>query len=289
MPHRNRPAKRAAALLLAALLLALTGCTASDPATESGGGQLQRYQSSFIDLFDTVTLVVGYASTEEEFSAEMTGFHDLLEEYHQLYDIYNDYEGVNNIKTINDNAGGDPVEVDRRIIDLLLFAKEMYERTDGQTNVMLGSVLALWHDAREYGINNPEDSCLPDADALAEANAHTSMDSLVIDDENNTVQITDPLARLDVGAVAKGYAVQRVCDGMPSGLLVSVGGNVCATGARPTDGSDWVVGVQDPDGSTDEYLLTVPITPTTGWIWGQRRGPTRRSTPSGRRGPTQMN
>ena len=139
MPHRNRPAKRAAALLLAALLLALTGCTASGPATESGGGQLQRYQSSFIDLFDTVTLVVGYASTEEEFSTEMTGFHDLLEEYHQLYDIYNDYEGVNNITTINDNAGGDPVEVDRRIIDLLLFAKEMYERTDGQTNVMLGS------------------------------------------------------------------------------------------------------------------------------------------------------
>ena len=259
MPHRNRPAKRAAALLLAALLLALTGCTASDPATESGGGQLQRYQSSFIDLFDTVTLVVGYASTEAEFSAEMTGFHDLLEEYHQLYDIYNDYEGVNNIKTINDNAGGDPVEVDQRIIDLLLFAKEMYERTDGQTNVMLGSVLALWHDAREYGINNPEDSYLPDADALAEANAHTSMDSLVIDDENNTVQITDPLARLDVGAVAKGYAVQRVCDEMPSGLLVSVGGNVCATGARPTDGSDWVVGVQDPDGSTDEYLLTVEL------------------------------
>lgn len=259
MPHRNRPAKRAAALLLAALLLALTGCTASGPATESGGGQLQRYQSSFIDLFDTVTLVVGYASTEEEFSAEMTGFHDLLEEYHQLYDIYNDYEGVNNIKTINDNAGGDPVEVDRRIIDLLLFAKEMYERTDGQTNVMLGSVLALWHDAREYGINNPEDSYLPDADALAEANTHTSMDSLVIDDENNTVQIIDPLARLDVGAVAKGYAVQRVCDEMPSGLLVSVGGNVCATGARPTDGSDWVVGVQDPDGSTDEYLLTVEL------------------------------
>ena len=57
----------------------------------------------------------------------------------------------------------------------------------------------------------------------------------------------------------RGYAVQRVCDEMPSGLLVSVGGNVCATGARPTDGSDWVVGVQDPDGSTDEYLLTVEL------------------------------
>ncbi len=94
---------------------------------------------------------------------------------------------------------------------------------------------------------------------LEAANEHTSIDALVIDDEANTVQITDPLASLDVGAVAKGYAVQRVCDEMPSGLLVSVGGNVCATGPRPTDGSDWIVGVQDPDGGVNDYLLTVGL------------------------------
>ena len=147
--------------------------------------------------------------------------------------------GVTNIKTINDNAGGDPVEVDQRIIDLLLFAREMYESTGGRTNVMMGSVLSLWHDARENGINNPDRAYLPDSEELEAANEHTSMDVLVIDDEANTVQITDPEASLDVGAVAKGYAVQRVCDDMPEGLLVSVGGNVCATGPRPTDGSDW--------------------------------------------------
>ena len=82
---------------------------------------------------------------------------------------------------------------------------------------------------------------------------------MCIRDRANTVQITDPLASLDVGAVAKGYAVQRVCDEMPSGLLVSVGGNVCATGPRPTDGSDWIVGVQDPDGGVNDYLLTVNL------------------------------
>lgn len=245
---------RAAALLLAALLLALTGCGGQE-----GDSSLTRYQATFLDLFDTVTAVVGYASDKEAFEAEVQAFYDELMEYHQLYDIYNDYEGVNNIKTINDNAGGGPVEVDQRIIDLLLFARDMYERTGGATNVMLGSVLSIWHDAREYGINNPESAYLPDEAELAEAAEHTSIDSLVIDDEANTVQITDPLASLDVGAVAKGYAVQRVCDDMPAGLLVSVGGNVCSTGPRPTDGSDWIVGVQDPDGGTNDYLLTVTL------------------------------
>lgn len=264
---RNRSiTMRAAALLIAALLLALSGCsgtTVPEPSgseTAAGNSELARYQATFLELFDTVTAIVGYAADEQSFSDMVSAFHDELEEYHQLYDIYNDYEGVTNIKTINDNAGGDPVEVDQRIIDLLLFAREMYESTGGRTNVMMGSVLSLWHDARENGINNPDRSYLPDSEELEAANEHTGMDALVIDDEANTVQITDPEASLDVGAVAKGYAVQRVCDDMPEGLLVSVGGNVCATGPRPTDGSDWVVGVQDPDGGTSDYLLTVNVT-----------------------------
>ena len=42
----------------------------------------------------------------------------------------------------------------------------------------------------------------------------------------------------------------------PSGYLVSVGGNVRATGPKP-DGSAWIVGVQDPDGGAEDYLLSL--------------------------------
>ena len=260
MSHRRGSLKRAAALLIAALLLALTGCSVPEDGTEpSDGAELTRYQASFLELFDTVTTVLGYSSSEEEFEAEVQTFKDELRTYHELYDIYNDYEGVNNIKTINDNAGGGPVEVDQKIIDLLLFCRDMYEKTGGKTNVMLGSVLSVWHDAREYGIDNPGEAYLPDMAELESAMEHTGFDRLVIDDEANTVRITDSEASLDVGAVAKGYAVQRVCETMPEGLLVSVGGNVCATGPKPSDGSAWVIGVQDPDGTASEYLLRVNI------------------------------
>ena len=163
--RKRRIPMRAAALLIAALPLPLPGCPAPETRrakTPGGtpGAELQRYQGTFLELFDTVTVVLGYASSEEEFNAEVQALRSSLEEYHQLYDIYNDYEGVNNIKTINDNAGGDPVEVDQRIIDLLLFCRDMYERTGGKTNVMFGSVLSIWHDAREYGINNPLEAYL---------------------------------------------------------------------------------------------------------------------------------
>ena len=53
-------------------------------------------------------------------------------------------------------------------------------------------------------------------------------------------------------------AVQKACEGLPSGWLVSVGGNVCGTGPKP-DGSAWVVGIQNPDGELNDYQLSIDL------------------------------
>ncbi|MBR2047508.1 MAG: FAD:protein FMN transferase [Oscillospiraceae bacterium] len=235
-------------LLLASLLL--TGCTGI------GEPEQKKYTATFLTLFDTITSMVGYGSSEEAFREAAQGVHDELLVYHQLFDIYNDYEGVVNLKTLNDTAALGPVTVDRKIIDLLLDCKEYAQLTGGRVNVAMGSVLYLWHQAREDGYNDPANAYLPDQAALAEAAAHTSLDALVIDEENSTVFYADPALRLDVGAIAKGWALQRVCENAPEGLLISVGGNVCATGPRSVDGTDWVVGVTDPDGG-ENYLHTI--------------------------------
>lgn len=89
---------------------------------------------------------------------------------------------MNNLKTVNDRAGGDPVEVDRRIIDLLLFCRELEQLTSGRVDVTMGSVLALWHDARSEGVDDPEHAALPDAGALEEAAKHTGFHLLEIDE-----------------------------------------------------------------------------------------------------------
>lgn len=241
--------RRLTALLAAVLLL--TGCAAED-----GEPELTRYQASFLDLFDTVTTIVGYAESEEAFQETAEAIYDELLEYHRLFDIYADYEGMHNLKTVNDNAGVQPVEVDGRIIALLSDCRDYYELTGGAVNVAMGSVLSLWHTARTNGVHDPDQAKLPDRDALAEAQNHSDFDDVVIDMEASTVYLADPAMRLDVGAVAKGWAVEQVCGQMDAGLLVSVGGNVCATGPKP-DGSDWVVGVQDPDGNGNLHTLSV--------------------------------
>ena len=238
------------AALTAALLL--TGCAKVPTA------QNKRYQATFLTLFDTVTTIVGMAESEEAFTAAAQSVHDELLVYHQLFDVYHDYEGLNNLKTVNDAAGTAPVTVDRKIIDLLLACKQYYEATNGRVNVAMGSVLKLWHEARNDGIDDPVNAYLPDETALQEAANHTSLDNVILDEAASTVFISDPLVRLDVGAVAKGWAVEQVARNAPSGLLISVGGNVCATGAKDENGTPWIVGIQDPD-NAEEYLHSIYV------------------------------
>lgn len=242
--------KRAICLLVVCLLLC--GC-----ASQTAQSEQKIYEATFLELFDTVTVIKGAAESKEAFTQTVYAIRDELQTYHQLFDIYHDYEGINNLKTVNDMAGEREVEVDRKIIDLLLDCKKYYELTNGKVNVAMGSVLLLWHNARSAGIDDPVNAKLPDEDALQDASAHVNFDAVIIDEAASTVFINDPNVRLDVGAIAKGWATQRVAESAPSGLLLSIGGNVCATGEKDQKGTPWVVGIQNPDGG--DYLHTIYV------------------------------
>ena len=233
-------------ILTVAIMLSVAGCSGS-----------KKFQVTYLDVFDTVTQITGMAPDEETFNTQARQIHDTLREYHRLFDIYNDYEGLNNLKTVNDNAGIAPVKVDPQIIALLLDCRAYFDLTGGRVNVAMGGVLALWHEARSAGLDDPENAKLPDMAALETAAKHTSWDSVVIDKNAGTVYLSDPDQRLDVGAVAKGWAVQRVADMLPSGYLISLGGNVCATGPKDEQGTAWNVAVNNPDGG--DYLRTLPL------------------------------
>lgn len=247
--------KRLIISLLAVVLMTAPGC-----------GKKTRYQAEFLSLFDTVTTIVGYSVSEKEFTNLAGRIKDKLTEYHRLFDIYHSYEGINNLKTINDNAGIAPVKVDAELIAMLLFAKEQYNATDGMTNIALGPVLRIWHDYREKGISDPLEAEVPPRELLERAAGHTDIEGIIIDAEASTVYLSDSGMRLDVGAVAKGYAVERTAryfeDEGVSSLLLSVGGNVRAIGGKPgKKGMEpWNIGIKNPDKeSPDTELCNVLI------------------------------
>lgn len=236
-------------LLLACILLlgVLPSC----------GQKPQAYKAYSLDYFDTATTVTGYAESQEEFDRISGEILAELGEYHRLYTIYHRFEGLENLCTVNELVDGRhrTVTVDRRIIDLLLYAKEMYTVTGGKLNIAMGSVLSIWHDYRELGMSDPASAELPPMEKLTEAAEHTDIDCLIIDEENSTVTITDPAMRLDVGAIAKGYAVEMVARSLEergiTGYVINVGGNVRTVGAKG-DGSPWVAGIENPDTDAEE-------------------------------------
>ncbi len=234
------------------LALCLSGCATVQPKEQT------QYQATFLTLFDTVTTIVGKDDSEDAFRQKAQSVHDQLLEYHQLFDIYHDYEGISNLKTVNDQAGIAPVRVDPRIIALLSDCVEFYKATDGRVDITMGSVLELWHQARTDSLDDPANAHLPDDTKLKEAAEHTGLDALVIDKAASTVFLNDPDARLDVGAVAKGWSTERVANAAASGLLISVGGNVRATGPKDASGTPWVVGITDPNNQSS-YLHTLYV------------------------------
>lgn len=103
----------------------------------------------------------------------------------------------------------------------------------------MGSVLSIWHEYREAGLDDPENAKLPPMEALQAAAQHMNIDDLILDEAAQTVYFADPEMKLDVGAVAKGYATEIVSQmllagDMPS-FIISAGGNV-RMGNPPADG-----------------------------------------------------
>lgn len=241
-------------IIVFSFLVVLLGCS-------SNNSELTRYKAQFIDVFDTATVLIQYTETEEEFEETSKIIHGQLEKYHRLYDIYNNYPGINNIKTINDQAGKSPVKVDQKIIDLLVFSKEIYYETNGKVNIAFGSVLRLWHDYRELGETDPVNAKIPPMDQLEAANQHCNIENVIIDEKANTVYLKDPKMLLDVGAIAKGYSVERTSEyarsmGFINGLI-SVGGNIRVLGYKGEDQDLWSIGIQNPDRDNPEKNLFI--------------------------------
>ena len=238
--------------ILAVLLLSLLSCKKAPIRTEF----------HLTGPFDTVSFVI--LITEDARQAEY--FQSLIEEelwrYHRLYDIYHEYPGLVNLKTVNDRAG-QAVTVAPEIMDLLAFGLDLCEKSEGRVNIAMGSVLQLWHEARMTANETAQNAYLPSFHDLEAASKHIDCDNVRLEHPEGTVTLLDPLMSLDVGAIAKGYAVEQLArtlekEGLLSGVL-DIGGNVRAIGKNEMTGKSWRVGIRHPDPDHEGLLDKVDI------------------------------
>lgn len=187
------------------------------------------YTETVDGLFDTVHVISGYDKSEQEFKKKVKFYQEEMEKLHKLYTSYEDFKGINNISTINENAGIKPVKVDRNIINLLKDTLERNKEISDKVNIAAGNVIDLWDKAKTEGK-------LPEQSKLEKMQKCAKTENIVIDEQNSTVFIKEKCTKLNVGAVAKGYAVEQVTKKMEkagmTSFIISAGGNVKVVGKR---------------------------------------------------------
>ncbi len=241
-----RNMKKIACFFVSFLCLIFSGC---------GSSEYTRYRGEFFGTFDTVVSVVGYVQKEKDFDRYLKFTQERFQYFHQLFDRYELYENVVNIKTINDNAGVAPVEVSEDLFAFLEYCLQWCEKSDGRFNIALGPVLEIWHDYRER-YENAAEGTLPEEEELQAANRLTDFQKVQLDAEHQTVFLTEKGMSLDVGALAKGYATEKVgkelFDMGFTSFSISAGGNV-RTFSPPAAGerSKWNISIRNPNTEED--------------------------------------
>ena len=168
-----------------------------------------------------------------------------IEELEGLWSVTDE---VSEIYALN-HSGGQPVSVSDDTAAVVSFALEMAEETAGALEPTIYPVLTAWgFTTDEHRVPSQEE-----IDGLL-----ASVDYRRVSVNGNTIQM-EPGMMLDLGAVGKGYASDKVeellrAEGVTSALL-DLGGNIVMIGSRP-DGSDWRLGLQSPFENDTVGVLT---------------------------------
>jgi thiamine biosynthesis lipoprotein len=154
------------------------------------------------------------------------------------------------ISKIN-HAGGMDTEVSDMTVQVINAALEAARKTDGAFSPALGALMYQWGFGTEVQ--------LPPSQANIER-ALGSSDYNDIHVNENIVNAGN--AQIDLGGIAKGYALDEIKQVLDSGgvedALIVLGGSVYARGAKP-DGEAWTVGVRDPFAESADYSCTLEL------------------------------
>jgi thiamine biosynthesis lipoprotein len=168
-----------------------------------------------------------------------------------IYDIehlMSDYDPNSQLSLVNREAFERPVKVDDRLFEVLTAAKLYSGLSDGAFDVTVGPVIQLWRKAKN-------DGAAPSPEAVAKAKEAVGYENLILDAENKTVRFAKEGMFLDLGGIAKGYAVDNAIEILQAaglkGGMVDIGGNLRCFGT-PADGKrHWLIGLQDPQKEED--------------------------------------
>ena len=156
------------------------------------------------------------------------------------------------LSRVNREAANGPVRISRATFEVLEQARHYSGLSGGAFDVTVGPLMDLWRAAAEA-------NQAPAEAELAAARAKTGWSNVILDSNTSTVQFKVPGMKVDLGGIAKGYAVDRSVDvmmrGGAAGGMIDLGGNIRCFGLTPRGRSHWYIAIQDPNVTPDDLDL----------------------------------
>ena len=204
-------------------------------------------------VMGTFARVVGIAANKKTVEACIEAAYEELTAADELMSTY---LADSEISRANRDAFDGPVKVSGRTFEVLQKAIEFSELTDGAFDVTVGPLVELWKQAADA-------NSVPTAKQLAAAGAAVGYDKLILDANDMSVRFAVEGMRLDLGGIAKGYAIDRAVEAMRAGGamggMVDVGGDILCFGVPPRGKEKWLIGLQDPGQATDAVTVGTPL------------------------------
>lgn len=197
--------------------------------------------------FDTYINVKIYTKNFKKVTEIFDEIDKIYSEYHKLTDRYNSYPGLTNLYTINNNVLTDKyLEIDEKLIDLINYGINMYKWSNGKVDISMGNVIDIWKGYRESNLG------IPTLEELQYVN-YNNIEQIEI--KNNKIKNNN--LNIDLGAISKGYATQKVGEYLKSigveKYLINAGGNVL-TGASYKK-EKYKIGLENPNNQNDIYKI----------------------------------
>lgn len=211
------------------MLLLVTGCRTPSPASIAS---LERYEFSQPQMGLPFRMVLYAPDPSAANAAAQAAFARIAE----LNSILSDYDTDSELSRLSRTAGeGRAVPLSPDLWQVLSRAQKIAAETDGAFDITVGPCVSLWRKARR-------EKKLPRADLLAETLKAVGWQKLKLDPKQRTATLSVPNMRLDLGSIAKGYAIDEALKvlrhrGIQSALVT--GGGDMAAGDPPPGRKGW--------------------------------------------------
>lgn len=178
-----------------------------------------------------------------------------FDEVDRIDRLMSHYKPDSPLSCLNQEAAKAPVKTDPELFDFLAECLRYSRESDGAFDITVGPLMKAWGFFRGEGR-------MPSEQELVKARRNVGFQHVILDEKARTVFFDQPGVELDLGGIAKGYAVDRAVAVLQrrgiNSALVSAGGSTIYGLGTPPHEAGWEVKLQDPV-APDKTALTVRL------------------------------